>query len=187
MSAELHSDILAFRNYLRAERGLSENTVMAYGRDLKRFAEWTETIRLADHLTPTLKELARYLGYLLDANLAAPSLRWRKAVQISDHSASIAASPSSVAAPRAAATGSRATNAAMALTRTAPIESPESLVSVALSSAAPSSASPSMEARRNGAEADESLAIDASCGRSAASFHTLASRSASVFRVASGC
>ncbi len=74
MSAELHSDILAFRNYLRAERGLSENTVMAYGRDLKRFAEWTETIRLADHLTPTLKELARYLGYLLDANLAAPSV-----------------------------------------------------------------------------------------------------------------
>ena len=74
MSAELHSDILAFRNYLRAERGLSENTVMAYGRDLKRFAEWTESIRLADHLTPTLKELARYLGYLLDANLAAPSV-----------------------------------------------------------------------------------------------------------------
>ena len=74
MSAELHSDILAFRNYLRAERGLSENTVMAYGRDLKRFAEWVESIRLADHLTPTLKELARYLGYLLDANLAAPSV-----------------------------------------------------------------------------------------------------------------
>jgi integrase/recombinase XerD len=74
MSAELHSDILAFRDYLRAERGLAENTVLAYGRDLKRFAEWVETVRLADHLTPTLKELARYLGYLLDANLAAPSV-----------------------------------------------------------------------------------------------------------------
>lgn len=74
MSAELHSDILAFRDYLRAERGLSENTVMAYGRDLRRFAEWVETVRLADHLQPTLKDLARYLGYLMDAQLAAPSV-----------------------------------------------------------------------------------------------------------------
>ena len=74
MSAELQSDILAFRNYLRAERGMAENTVLAYGRDLKRFAEWVVSVRLPDYLKPTLKELSRYLGYLLDAQLAAPSV-----------------------------------------------------------------------------------------------------------------
>jgi integrase/recombinase XerD len=74
MSAELHSDLLAFRDYLRAERGMAENTVLAYGRDLKRFAEWAETVRLADHLRPTLRELSGYLAYLLDAKLAAPSV-----------------------------------------------------------------------------------------------------------------
>jgi integrase/recombinase XerD len=72
-AAELQSDLVAFRHYLKAERGLSENTVLAYGRDLQRFAEWAVTARLADHLAPTLKDLARYLGYLVDEQLAPPS------------------------------------------------------------------------------------------------------------------
>jgi integrase/recombinase XerD len=74
MSAELQSDILAFRHYLKAERGMSANTVLAYGRDLGRFAEWAATVRLANYLTPTLKDLARYIGYLHELGLAAPSV-----------------------------------------------------------------------------------------------------------------
>jgi integrase/recombinase XerD len=72
--AELQSDVLAFRHYLKAERGLAHNTLLAYTRDLDRFAEWVATVRLDDYLNPTLKDLARYVGYLTDVPLAPPSV-----------------------------------------------------------------------------------------------------------------
>jgi integrase/recombinase XerD len=72
--AELASDILGFKSYLRAERGMAVNTVLAYGRDLDRYAEWAAIVRLGDHLAPTLSDLSRYLGYLHDERLAAPSI-----------------------------------------------------------------------------------------------------------------
>ncbi len=74
MSAELRSDVLAFQSYLTAERGLAANTVLAYGRDLARFADWAETVRLDNYLKPTLRDLGRYLAFLSDENLAAPSV-----------------------------------------------------------------------------------------------------------------
>ena len=43
--SELHSDIAAFRHYLQSERGLSDNTVQAYGRDLDRFTKWCGLVR----------------------------------------------------------------------------------------------------------------------------------------------
>ncbi len=70
----LQSDILSFRHYLKAERGMAENSVLAYGRDLQRYAEWVETIRLEDHLKPTLRDLSRYLVYLNEQQLAPPSV-----------------------------------------------------------------------------------------------------------------
>ena len=45
---ELQSDILSFRHYLKAERGMAENSVLAYGRDLQRYAEWVAIFRLAE-------------------------------------------------------------------------------------------------------------------------------------------
>ena len=75
MSVEtLLSDVVAFTHYLKAERGMSDNTVQAYRRDLERFAGWVATVRLKDYLAPTLADLARYLGFLTDENLAAPSI-----------------------------------------------------------------------------------------------------------------
>lgn len=74
MTAELASDLLAFQHYLKAERGMAANTVLAYGRDLDRFADWAATVRLKDYLAPTLKDLSRYIGYLHDQELAAPSV-----------------------------------------------------------------------------------------------------------------
>lgn len=71
---ELQSDILAFRHYLKAERGMSENTVMAYSRDLQRFSEWVAVVRLEDYLKPTLKDLGRYIAAMTDEGLAAPSI-----------------------------------------------------------------------------------------------------------------
>ena len=71
---ELQSDILSFRHYLKAERGMAENSVLAYGRDLQRYAEWVAIFRLADHLKPTLRDLSSYLLYLNEQELAAPSV-----------------------------------------------------------------------------------------------------------------
>ncbi|HEY1380504.1 MAG TPA: tyrosine recombinase [Gemmataceae bacterium] len=74
MSAlDLADDVRAFRHYLKAERGMADNTVLAYGRDLDRFTAWAAGGELADHLKPTLRELARYVGHLHDEQLAPPS------------------------------------------------------------------------------------------------------------------
>ncbi len=47
-----------------AERGLAVNTVLAYGRDLERFAGWAADGELNDYLKPTIRELTNYLSYL---------------------------------------------------------------------------------------------------------------------------
>ncbi len=72
--AELNSDIAAFRHYLQSERGMSDNTVQAYGRDLDRFVKWCGLVRYTEYTAPTLKDLARYLAFLHDETLAAPSV-----------------------------------------------------------------------------------------------------------------
>jgi integrase/recombinase XerD len=72
--AALAEDLTAFRNYMTAERGLAKNTVLAYGRDLDRFAQWVSEGTLADYLRPGLRELAHYLGRLHDDQLAPPSV-----------------------------------------------------------------------------------------------------------------
>src|SRR5262249_4772858 len=60
--------------YLQAERGMSDNTVQAYGRDLDRFAKWAHLVRFGEYTHPTLKDLARYVGFLHDEQLAPPSI-----------------------------------------------------------------------------------------------------------------
>jgi integrase/recombinase XerD len=72
--ASLAADITAFRNYLRAERGLAKNTMLSYGRDLERFALWVAESGLKDYLQPSVRELTNYLGYLRDQELAPPSV-----------------------------------------------------------------------------------------------------------------
>jgi integrase/recombinase XerD len=73
MSA-LTDDVQAFRHYIQAERGLADNTLLAYTRDLERFARWAEG-GLMDYLSPTLRELAGYVGFLReDEGLAPPSV-----------------------------------------------------------------------------------------------------------------
>lgn len=70
----LNGDIAAFRHYMQSERGLADNTVQAYGRDLDRFVKWCALVRLADYTSPTLKDLGRYLAFLHDEELAPPSI-----------------------------------------------------------------------------------------------------------------
>ncbi len=72
--AELLEDIRAFRHYLQSERGVAHNTVLAYGRDLDRFANWVVAGGLADYLKPGVRELALYLSFLREEKLAPPSV-----------------------------------------------------------------------------------------------------------------
>lgn len=61
-------------NYLRAECGLSDNTVIAYQRDLTQFSEWYRTHGPARIQQIELKLFTDYLEFLRDRNYAATSV-----------------------------------------------------------------------------------------------------------------
>ena len=65
-TSELRQDLKAFQHYLQAERGLAKNTLLAYGRDLERFAQWAQDGGLKSYLRPTVHELSQYLSHLRD-------------------------------------------------------------------------------------------------------------------------
>src|SRR4051794_13531619 len=71
--AALADDVRAFRQYLKAERGMADNTVLAYGRALAPFTACAADGGLRDYLVPTLRELSRYVPPLHDEKLAPPS------------------------------------------------------------------------------------------------------------------
>ena len=73
-NSAIHGDVTAFRYYLDAERGMAQNTVLAYQRDLSRFADWVAGGGLADYLAPKVRELTNYLAFLHDEQLAPPSI-----------------------------------------------------------------------------------------------------------------
>jgi integrase/recombinase XerD len=70
----LTNDITAFRQYLKAERGMAANTVLAYGRDLDRFALWVADGGLEDYLQPSTRALSHYLSHLREEGLAPASM-----------------------------------------------------------------------------------------------------------------
>jgi integrase/recombinase XerD len=72
-NTELRFDLKAFGQFLKAERGLAHNTVLAYGRDLDRFALWAHG-GLKDYRNPTIRELGNYLEFLRAEGLAPPSV-----------------------------------------------------------------------------------------------------------------
>jgi integrase/recombinase XerD len=71
---ELSEDLTAFRNYLKAERGMADNTVLAYGHDLSRYSGWVAGDGTNDYLSPTLGELGHYIGFLREEKLAPASI-----------------------------------------------------------------------------------------------------------------
>jgi integrase/recombinase XerD len=70
----LAEDVQAFRHYVQSERGLAANTLLAYGRDLDRFAGWVAGGGLSSYLTPSLRDLSHYLEFLRAERLAPPSI-----------------------------------------------------------------------------------------------------------------
>jgi integrase/recombinase XerD len=73
-TSALAQDLAGFRDYLRAERNLATNTVLAYGRDLERFAGWVLNGGLSDYLGPSVRDLSHYITFLRDESLAPPSI-----------------------------------------------------------------------------------------------------------------
>ncbi|MCH2123839.1 MAG: site-specific tyrosine recombinase XerD [Pirellulaceae bacterium] len=61
----------AFIEYLRTECHLSENTVAAYQRDLKRFRQWLGTKKIP---ALTIRDLSDFVGHLHDQELAPASI-----------------------------------------------------------------------------------------------------------------
>src|ERR1051325_8318597 len=72
--AALQSDLNAFRDYLKAERGMAKNTVLAYEGDLVKFREWVAGGGLTSYLAPSVRELTYYLAHLKENGLAATSI-----------------------------------------------------------------------------------------------------------------
>jgi integrase/recombinase XerD len=70
----LQQEVREFKAYLHAERGLSPNTVVAYGHDLDRYVRWTVESKLGDFRLPTVRELSAYLEFLREEGLAPPSI-----------------------------------------------------------------------------------------------------------------
>ncbi len=70
----LTDDVQAFRHYIQSERGLAGNTLLAYGRDLTRFAGWVAGGGLASYLDPSLRDLGHYIEFLRAEGLAPPSI-----------------------------------------------------------------------------------------------------------------
>jgi len=70
----LNDDIQAFRHYIQAERGLANNTHLAYTRDLDRFLHWVAGGGIANYLMPNLRELTDYIEFLRNEGLAPASL-----------------------------------------------------------------------------------------------------------------
>lgn len=73
-ATELYDDAKAFGNFLKAERGMAVNTVLAYGRDMERYSGWVAGGGSKNYLSPTLRELAGYLTFLRDEQLAPASV-----------------------------------------------------------------------------------------------------------------
>jgi integrase/recombinase XerD len=70
----LTADLTAFRHYLQSERAVAQNTLLAYGRDLDRFAGWVAGGGLPDYLRPSVRELSQFLIFLRGEDLAPPSI-----------------------------------------------------------------------------------------------------------------
>ena len=60
-----------FLDYLRTECHLADNTVLAYGRDLRRFREWLEERRIE---SLSISDLSDYAAWLKEQDLASASI-----------------------------------------------------------------------------------------------------------------
>jgi integrase/recombinase XerD len=70
----MESTIHVFLSYLRVERGLAQNTILAYGRDLKRFAEFLRKRRKLRMEDVTREDVVDFLSSLYKEKLDSRSV-----------------------------------------------------------------------------------------------------------------
>jgi integrase/recombinase XerD len=75
MGLPLDAAVDLYLDHVKIERGLSRNTVLAYGRDLGKFRAWADTQRIDDAAAIEPRHL---LAYLVDLSSARPSARGAK-------------------------------------------------------------------------------------------------------------
>ena len=66
-----------FLHYLRAECGMSDNTIAAYGTDLRQWLDWLDEHRVQSLQQVDLKLLAKFLEHLRSRNLAVSTVARR--------------------------------------------------------------------------------------------------------------
>jgi len=66
--------IKQFLDYLAVERGLAENTLASYGRDLGKFAQFLNSRGKQDLLKVSKKDISEYLFFLKDSRLSSNSI-----------------------------------------------------------------------------------------------------------------
>jgi len=70
----LESTIHVFLSYLRVERGLAQNTILAYGRDLRRFAEFLRKRQKRRMEDVTREDVIDFLSHLYQEKLDSRSV-----------------------------------------------------------------------------------------------------------------
>ncbi len=63
-----------FLDYLSVERGLSKNTILGYGRDLKKFADYFESKNIKDLDTVKRSDITKFMLHLKDRGLSSNSI-----------------------------------------------------------------------------------------------------------------
>ncbi len=63
-----------FLSYLSVERGLSKNTILAYGEDLKKFADYLESKNIKDLDTVKRSDITKFMLQLKDKGLSSNSI-----------------------------------------------------------------------------------------------------------------
>lgn len=63
-----------FIDYLSLERGLSQNTISSYRRDLNKFSQYIEDNHITDLLNPTREDFVGFIYDLKEKNLKSSSI-----------------------------------------------------------------------------------------------------------------
>jgi len=67
----MHEWIKEFLDYLSVERGLSRNTILSYGEDLKKFAVYLESKNMSKLDTVKRSDITKFMLYLKDSSLSS--------------------------------------------------------------------------------------------------------------------
>jgi integrase/recombinase XerD len=79
----IENEIASFLNYIAAERGLAQNTLLSYGRDLRKFSRYLESVGIASAQRVLRSNVIDYIICERQKGIASNSLsRWLIAIKM---------------------------------------------------------------------------------------------------------